>query len=548
MAELERGARPGSRTGAGRARAARRRRPRLRLRRRPQGARAPSATSDGAIDMATRMRRLLDRLATFPVPVIAALNGHALGGGAEVAVAADIRIAADDVSIGFTQVHARRSCRPGAAPSAWPSWSAAAARCCSSPPARTVRAAEAARIGLVDVVRRATSSTPPGATLAEPSPACPRGAGGPIKDVIAAARPHAPPRPGGRRRAGTSPASGSATSTGARRLPHPGLPQLMPARILVAKPGLDGHDRGAKLVARALRDAGYEVIYTGIRQRPEEVAAVAAQEDVQIVGLSILSGSHLALTRKTVAALGVRRGHRGACRRGRHHPDRRRAEAARGRRQRGLPHGTPARPAAGGHPRAHRRRCPPRRLSSSRQPARDARLRWAGWCRSWRAAARALATWPGRLPTQRRRLYGRAHRRARVPASRRSRGADRSSCARAPSESAVLAIDPSSPFTGGAILGDRVRMQDHATRRGRVHPLDGHARPPRRAGARRPRGHPGARRRRLPWVLVETVGVGQVEVEVAGHGRHHGRGGEPRLGRRRAGHQGRPDGDRRRAS
>jgi methylmalonyl-CoA mutase, C-terminal domain len=77
----------------------------------------------------------------------------------------------------------------------------------------------------------------------------------------------------------------------------------MPARILVAKPGLDGHDRGAKLVARALRDAGYEVIYTGIRQRPEQVAAIAAQEDVQIVGLSILSGSHLALTRKTVAAL-----------------------------------------------------------------------------------------------------------------------------------------------------------------------------------------------------------------------------------------------------
>lgn len=79
--------------------------------------------------------------------------------------------------------------------------------------------------------------------------------------------------------------------------------ESMPARILVAKPGLDGHDRGAKLVARALRDAGYEVIYTGIRQRPDEVAAVAAQEDVDVLGLSILSGSHLALTRKTVAAL-----------------------------------------------------------------------------------------------------------------------------------------------------------------------------------------------------------------------------------------------------
>lgn len=77
----------------------------------------------------------------------------------------------------------------------------------------------------------------------------------------------------------------------------------MPPRVLVAKPGLDGHDRGAKLVARALRDAGFEVIYTGIRQRPSEIAAVATQEDVQVVGLSILSGSHLGLTRKTIEAL-----------------------------------------------------------------------------------------------------------------------------------------------------------------------------------------------------------------------------------------------------
>src|SRR5437016_12885132 len=77
----------------------------------------------------------------------------------------------------------------------------------------------------------------------------------------------------------------------------------MPTRVLVAKPGLDGHDRGAKLVARALRDAGFEVIYTGIRQRPEAIAAVAVQEDVQIVGLSILSGAHVALTRKVVDAL-----------------------------------------------------------------------------------------------------------------------------------------------------------------------------------------------------------------------------------------------------
>ncbi|HEV3354734.1 MAG TPA: cobalamin B12-binding domain-containing protein [Acidimicrobiales bacterium] len=77
----------------------------------------------------------------------------------------------------------------------------------------------------------------------------------------------------------------------------------MPTRVLVAKPGLDGHDRGAKLVARALRDAGFEVIYTGIRQRPEAIAAVALQEDVEIVGLSILSGAHVALTKKTADAL-----------------------------------------------------------------------------------------------------------------------------------------------------------------------------------------------------------------------------------------------------
>jgi methylmalonyl-CoA mutase, C-terminal domain len=66
-------------------------------------------------------------------------------------------------------------------------------------------------------------------------------------------------------------------------------------RILIAKPGLDGHDRGAKVVARALRDAGFEVIYTGLRQTPEQIAAAAVQEDVDAVGLSILSGAHNAL-------------------------------------------------------------------------------------------------------------------------------------------------------------------------------------------------------------------------------------------------------------
>ena len=74
-------------------------------------------------------------------------------------------------------------------------------------------------------------------------------------------------------------------------------------RVLVAKPGLDGHDRGAKIVARALRDAGFEVIYTGIRKRPAAIAATAIQEDVDAIGLSILSGAHLGLTRKVLAEL-----------------------------------------------------------------------------------------------------------------------------------------------------------------------------------------------------------------------------------------------------
>ena len=76
-----------------------------------------------------------------------------------------------------------------------------------------------------------------------------------------------------------------------------------PGRVLVAKPGLDGHDRGAKIVARALRDAGLEVVFTGIRQRVDDIVAIALQEDVAVVGLSILSGAHVALTRRTVEAL-----------------------------------------------------------------------------------------------------------------------------------------------------------------------------------------------------------------------------------------------------
>ncbi len=74
-------------------------------------------------------------------------------------------------------------------------------------------------------------------------------------------------------------------------------------RVLIAKPGLDGHDRGAKVIARALRDAGFEVIYTGIRQTPQMIAEAALQEDVDVVGLSILSGAHMTLCPKVVELL-----------------------------------------------------------------------------------------------------------------------------------------------------------------------------------------------------------------------------------------------------
>jgi len=74
-------------------------------------------------------------------------------------------------------------------------------------------------------------------------------------------------------------------------------------RVLVAKPGLDGHDRGAKVVARALRDAGMEVIYTGLRQTPEMIVEAALQEDVDVVGLSILSGAHMTLVPRVMEGL-----------------------------------------------------------------------------------------------------------------------------------------------------------------------------------------------------------------------------------------------------
>ena len=80
-------------------------------------------------------------------------------------------------------------------------------------------------------------------------------------------------------------------------------PLPRPIRVLIAKPGLDGHDRGAKVLVRAFRDAGFEVIYTGLFQTPEMIANAASQEDVDVVGVSILSGAHLALFPRIMAAL-----------------------------------------------------------------------------------------------------------------------------------------------------------------------------------------------------------------------------------------------------
>ena len=77
-----------------------------------------------------------------------------------------------------------------------------------------------------------------------------------------------------------------------------------PTRVLVAKPGLDGHDRGAKVIARALRDSGMEVIYTGIRQSPEMIVQAASQEDVDVIGMSILSGAHLEILPESMNLLG----------------------------------------------------------------------------------------------------------------------------------------------------------------------------------------------------------------------------------------------------
>ena len=130
-----------------------------------------------------------------------------------------------------------------------------------------------------------------------------------------------------------------------------------PIRVLVAKPGLDGHDRGAKVIARALRDAGMEVIYTGLRQTPEMIVNAALQEDVQVIGLSILSGAHNAIVPRVLELLRANGHGRREGGGGRHHPGRGRRGAEAAGRGRGVPAGRLARLDRGVYP--ERRGCYP---------------------------------------------------------------------------------------------------------------------------------------------------------------------------------------------
>ncbi len=124
-------------------------------------------------------------------------------------------------------------------------------------------------------------------------------------------------------------------------------------KVLIAKPGLDGHDRGAKIVAKYLRDAGMEVIYTGLRQSPETIVNTAIQEDVSIIGLSILSGAHLQLCKKIMAVYMEKENPSTPDVFGRHHPRRRHAGIGKNRHPRGFP----SRNAPGTHRRQGQGNC-----------------------------------------------------------------------------------------------------------------------------------------------------------------------------------------------
>ena len=268
------------------------------------------------------------------------------------------------------------------------------------------------------------------------------------------------------------------------RFPAAGAPTIRamterPIKVLIAKPGLDGHDRGAKVLARGLRDEGFEVVYTGLRQTPEMIATAALQEDVDVVGLSILSGAHMTLLPRICAPAHGRRAMDDvlvtaggiipdddvpalreagvAAVFGPGHDDRRRSPTTCGPTS-GRADSVPAVPTAPGGRAA---------------ATRGAELARAAVAGDRLALARLLTAVENRTPVAEaalRRLYplaGRAHLVGITgpPGAGKSharRRADRARSGAAGRPVAVLAVDPSSPITGGALLGDRVRMQAYA--------------------------------------------------------------------------------------
>ena len=287
-----------------------------------------------------------------------------------------------------------------------------------------------------------------------------------------------------------------------------------PIKVLIAKPGLDGHDRGAKVLARGLRDEGFEVVYTGLRQTPEMVATAALQEDVDIVGLSILSGAHMTLVPRICQLLRDEGLTDVLVSVGGIIPDDDIPALKDGRRERGVRAGHDDR--RGGHVLPGER--PTARVAWPRRPAARPRPAVATGTDGLTEAALARRPPCARPAADRRResdVRGRGRPAAALPARpaapTSSGSPDRPAQARARSWRpwsassrrtgrtvvAVVAVDPSSPITGGAILGDRVRMQAYAGDRGRIHPLDGRPWPRRRPGLDDRGGLRRARCRRL---------------------------------------------------
>ncbi len=324
-------------------------------------------------------------------------------------------------------------------------------------------------------------------------------------------------------------------------------------RVLVAKPGLDGHDRGAKVIARALRDAGMEVIYTGIRQTPQMIVEAAIQEDVDAILMSILSGAHMAIFPKVmellkengaddilvmaggilpdedipaIEAMGIK-GNFGpgtlarppsssTCAR-MYAPTGWNTTSRRWRRRVSPPSQEPRRPRMMNRPSAKRRAA-----SMATQPNADIVTRLLDGDR--RALARVVTLIENRAP-QAQRILAQLHAhtgRAHIVGITGSPGAGKSTLVmqlarelrRRDRTIGVIAVDPSSPFTGGAILGDRIRMQELAgdphvfirsmASRGSLGGLAVSTRDTVRAldaGG-------------FDVVIIETVGAGQAEVEI----------------------------------